>query len=147
MENTENMLVVLGILGWFSIQDIKKKSVSMWQMILAFVVGAVIAVTNKAGGWNTFAGILLGLAAYIAACISKEQIGKGDAVMLMVTGVFLGGRGNLELLFIGLLLAAVYAAWLLIARHTGRRQSFAFIPFMAAAQLIRILLYWAGGIA
>lgn len=140
-----SMLVTLGILGWFSIQDLKRKSLSVLELSIALVAGTIVAVCSRISGVSMLSGILFGAVIYVISCCSREQIGKGDAILFIITGILLGGRGNLELFFIALVLAAVYAAWLLLVRHVGRKKTFAFVPFLAAAQLIRICLQQMGG--
>ena len=140
-----NMVVALGILVWFAIQDVKKKSLATVQLLIVLGICLVMALISKNSIWSMLLGMLLGGVIYVIACCSKEQIGKGDAIVLVSTGMLLGGRGNLELFFIALLLAALYAGWLLIIKHAGRKHSFAFVPFMAVAQLIRLLMHFTGG--
>ena len=52
----------------------------------------------------------------------------------------------MEILFLGLLLAAVYSAWLFAVRRTGGKYRFAFLPFLLAGYLIWLLLDGKGAL-
>ncbi len=140
-----SMIAAMGILFWFSVQDFRKRSFAVQELLIAALLGGIAAVVFRTGLGSAAAGISVGVVLYIAACCSREQIGKGDAILLMITGVILGGQGNLELLLLALLLAAVYAGWLLVVKRAGRRSRFAFVPFLGVAQLFRLVVHLTMG--
>jgi prepilin signal peptidase PulO-like enzyme (type II secretory pathway) len=61
-----------------------------------------------------------------------------------VLGVWLGFPALIEILFLALLLSAVYSAWLIFVKSTGRKYKIAFLPFLAAGYLIWLLLAGEG---
>lgn len=86
-----------------------------------------------------FAGIGTGLFLLAVSAVSKGAVGFGDGLLLCVTGIFLGGMGNLRLLMLGsILCAAVLGAGLAFGRVRWK-QRFPFVPFLFLAQIGRIL--------
>ena len=53
-----------------------------------------------------FAGIGTGLFLLAVSAVSKGAVGFGDGLLLCVTGIFLGGMGDLRLLMLGSILCA-----------------------------------------
>ncbi len=134
------MIMGLVILGWFAVQDIRRQSLVVWQLMAAAILSGILAVCAGTEWKEIVAGMAVGGVIYVIACGSREQIGKGDAILLMITGGLWGIRGNIELLLIALLLASIYAGWLLAVRRAGRKKRFAFVPFLALAQLLQVVM-------
>jgi leader peptidase (prepilin peptidase)/N-methyltransferase len=75
------------------------------------------------------------------ACISVPMIlivlivpggfGWGDIKMMAASGVLLGWKGNVTAFFIGLILGGIYAVYLLLSKKKGRKEHFAFGPFLS----------------
>ena len=78
---------------------------------------------------------MLGVAMMFASWCTRGRIGLGDGILLVVTGVYLGGMGNLELLFTGLLLAACWSLGMVVLGKKKGKEEIAFVPFLLAAYL------------
>ena len=98
---------VLGLLGLCSLEDIKHKKLTII-CILMFGVGGMILhlFTPICSIYSILWGMLLGCAMILVSIITRGSVGMGDGILLVVTGVYLGGSGNLELFMTGLLLSA-----------------------------------------
>ena len=62
--------------------------------------------------------------------LTKGSIGMGDGVLLVVTGVYLGGLGNLELFFTGLLLAACWSLGLLVFKRKRGKETVLLVSYL-----------------
>lgn len=71
--------------------------------------------------------------------LTGEQIGYGDGLIVIVTGLFLSGRENVSLFLIGLFLCAVSTTVLFFTGKITRRTTLPFVPFLAVAFLIQAL--------
>ena len=91
--------------------------------------------------YSILSGILIGLAMMLASLATRGMVGMGDGILLTVTGVYLGGIGNLELLFMGLLLAACWSLVLIVGKKKKGKDQIAFVPFLLASYLT-MLLRW-----
>ncbi|MDO4571954.1 MAG: prepilin peptidase [Clostridia bacterium] len=78
----------------------------------------------------------------LANLVRPTSFGGGDIKLCAAAGFLLGWQSMLAAAFIALLGGGGYGAWLLASRRKGRREHFAFGPFLAAGVYIALL---AGG--
>lgn len=76
---------------------------------------------------------------FLAAKFTREQIGFGDALVFLMTGVFLNFIQNLILLAGTLLLAGIVSLGWLVLEKKGRDDSVAMMPFTLAAYVLFVL--------
>lgn len=126
--------VLLGLLGLCSWEDIRKKKLSV-TYILLFGIGGVLLhlFCPVCSIYSILCGTMLGVAMMFASLVTQGKIGIGDGILLVVTGVYLGGAGNLELFFTGLLLAACWSLGMLVLGKKKGKEEIAFVPFLLAA--------------
>lgn len=136
-------IMLLGLLGWCSLEDIKQKKLTVLY-ILMFGVGGVFLhlVAPVCSIYSMLWGMLLGLALILVSMVTRGSVGLGDGILLVVTGVYLGGSRNLELFMIGLLLAALWSLGLMVVKKKKGKEEIAFVPFL----LISYLLMMLGGV-
>ncbi len=71
--------------------------------------------------------------------LMTNGMGWGDVELVFIIGVFLELKLNLLSLFISVILAGLYAIYLLLFKKKDRRQSIAFAPYIAVSAFITIL--------
>lgn len=127
--------ILLLYLGKETGLDLKKKLIStkdfivMWILILifgTFCQGIQVVLTGMIPGM-----FLIGLAK-----ITKESIGYGDGMVLIICGMVLGIRDVILLLFLALLLEMPVALWKLVVEKASGKTEIAFVPFLMAGYLI-----------
>lgn len=116
--------ILLGVLAFFAVEDMRKRKLSVPLLCLAGVAGAGMHIWQKDMPVAAILpGVAVGIILILLGVLTRESIGMGDGAMLIVTGIFLGGAGNVELLLISLLYAAVFSLGILlfcyIRRNTG----------------------------
>ena len=84
-------------------------------------------------------GMLIGIAIWGVAVISKEAIGKGDALLFLATGTFLDIAKNSILLCGTLWLVGSYAMICFIRKKKGKKDKIALAPFVLIAFVVFIL--------
>ncbi len=89
-------------------------------------------------------GCLPGAFLLLVAIGTKEQIGKGDALVVMSLGFSAGLAEIMKILFAAWTGAFVTAVFLLIRRKKNKR--FAFIPFLAVAYYLTLFSGLYGGL-
>lgn len=131
--------VLLGLLSLCSWEDIRKKELTI-PYILLFGIGGVWLhlFFPVCSIYSIIGGTLLGAAMVLASLASKGGIGMGDGILLVVTGVYLGGSRNLKLFFMGLLLAACWSLGLLAFRKKKGNETIAFAPFLLLSYLFML---------
>ena len=121
--------------------DKKKKKVHLLPLLICLPTGIILSfIEGKEDGLFALFGILPGLLFLAMAVLTKEKVGYGDGLVLIVTGVLLGLRGNLMMVFMGLFLAALSSIWLLIRKKAGRNTKIAFVPFLLPSLVLSLLM-------
>ncbi len=132
--------ILMVMLGICSIEDVLEKQVSL--LVVAMFSIVAIGMRVYENNWNTMeiiGGVAVGVFVYILALCTGEKVGKGDAVLLMGTGLYLDFWSNLILLWVASSAAGVYSLLLMLCRKKRKGYRFAFVPFLFGACL---LLYW-----
>ncbi len=129
-------VIVLGLLGICSLEDVRHKRLTI-VYILMFGIGGVILhlFAPVCSIYSILCGMLLGIAMILVSLITRGNVGIGDGMLLLVTGVYLGGYGNLQLLMTGLLLSALWALRLAFKKKKGKDE-IAFAPFLLLAYFV-----------
>jgi leader peptidase (prepilin peptidase)/N-methyltransferase len=124
--------LVLGVLLLIcSVQDIRKKKIHLW----VIVIGGLLAIgclpfCEALSLLNRLGGGMIGLGVILISIASKGKIGIGDGILLCITGIGLGFWANLELFGIALFFAAMLSILLLVFRFADRKKSIPFVPFL-----------------
>lgn len=74
----------------------------------------------------------------VTSRISKNAIGAGDGLIVLITGWFLGAGAATEILFWSLLCSAVFGIVLIMVRKASRKTEIPFIPFLLLGYLVRL---------
>lgn len=121
--------------------DIHRKEISVNRSCIAgmliFIIKAGMGLLKP--GASTVCDILLsvvpGCALLLTAKITRQAIGYGDGILLLVCGIGLGGRAAVTLFLTGLLFMCPISLILLLTRRANRRDELPFAPFLLAAFL------------
>lgn len=125
----------------WTISDIKRRAVRLWQTLLVLGVGILWQWTaGQLITWNVAGGMLIGGLAWGFSCLSAERLGKGDALVLLCMGVYLGFAALLAVLMQALLLASAVAVYLLLIRKKTAQSAIPFVPFLAVGFMFFMLI-------
>ncbi len=139
-EKKMQKIILLALLGWCSLEDVKQKKLTV-MYILMFGVGGIFLhlMAPVCSIYSILWGMLLGLALILVSLVTRGSVGVGDGILLAVTGVYLGGSKNLELFMMGLLLAALWSLGLLVVKKKKGKEEIAFVPFLLISYFLMIL--------
>lgn len=133
-------IVLLGTLTLAAYRDFKEQNVYLYRMLLSAAAGIFLHIWYQSPALpDMLAGAAIGVVLMLIACLTGESVGMGDGLALMVSGIFLGFWGNLELLLMALFFAGAAALFLLIVKKKGRKYRLPFLPFLAVAYLIQLI--------
>lgn len=130
-------ILVTGLLIFFTYLDIRYRQI-LWPAA-AVIAAAGIGLHLGCGVsvldcvWGALPGVIL----LAVSCIGKGTVGKGDGCTLTACGMVLGFTRVFELLLVSLIFAAGWSVLLMI-RKRDAGQTFAFMPFLLAAQICRM---------
>lgn len=131
-------LLFLGIGTYF---DIKDRELPIPFFVFFAVTGMLCnlfwryqSITNAVIGIGT-GGIFL-----LAGWITKEAIGYGDGIGLMVLGLFEGWEGMIPIVITAFLFSGIYGLWRIIGCGQSGSDTMPFYPFLFLALIGVILL-------
>ena len=131
---------VLVFLIWNACTDWKRKEIDLRSVGLFAVLGGALNLCfglpdSTAGTVELILGPALGLLVLTLGFVTAGGIGFGDGLVLCVTGLYLGGAGNLRMFLHGTVLCAVVLGTGCALGKARWKDSFPLIPFLMAAYL------------
>ena len=130
-------IIVLCCLIVMSVEDIRYKEIhSIW----LFVLGSVGIAYMLCFGENVSILVVLrflpGVICLFLAWVTKEQIGYGDAMILLFLGCYLDVEAILNVCMIALTLAGVLSLGLLVTFKKSHKFEIPLVPFVLVAFII-----------
>ncbi len=134
-------VVVMVFLVIGSVSDIRYKRIPIWLVACFGVLAAVLKVVDllQQSGMELLSGVATGVFLIIVSVVTGGQIGIGDGLVFIVLGMYIGSD-NVVLLIIALILCAVTAGVLFVAKRVKRRDRLPFVPFVLCAYVLQQLL-------
>lgn len=141
------MTELLTVAFWLTagVQDVRRRKIS-WKIFAAFGTGAILfQFFIKQEPWGSWiGGIALGGLLLGIGFVTREAIGYGDGLAVMVTGMLLGFWRTAEAVLAAFFLAAVVSAVLLAAKKAGRKYGLPFLPFLGTGGALCLLAERSG---
>lgn len=136
MQQMWNEAVVMSMLALCTAQDMKKRQIRLNFVLVFGILGVFFHMLwRMLSIGNILLGMSVGAALLLLSVLTKGGIGVGDALILIVTGIYLGLEKNLELFLFGLFLCSMWSLGLLVLRKKSRKDSIPFVPFLLAAYM------------
>lgn len=136
MQQMWNEAVVMSMLALCTAQDMKKRQIRLNFVLVFGILGVFFHMLwRMLSIGNILLGMSVGAALLLLSVLTKGGIGVGDALILVVTGIYLGLEKNLELFLFGLFLCSMWSLCLLVLRKKSRKDSIPFVPFLLAAYM------------
>jgi prepilin signal peptidase PulO-like enzyme (type II secretory pathway) len=130
-------IITIYLLVIISITDINEKHIPVEIIMIGGITGGVMHFINpNTKGLKELIALvvfsILGLALYK---ISKEGIGLGDILVLIIITMFLGWEMALTILIFSLVLAGAIGFFLLVFKRVNKKARMPFVPFILVATL------------
>ena len=106
-------------------------------ILLAFGILA-IWIFDGVGLKERFLGLIVISLPMFILLLLFNGFGGGDVKLMAAAGFLVGARGIIVAFFIGAILGALYAVYLLISKKKDRKGQFAFGPFLAVGIMISL---------
>ena len=87
-----------------------------------------------------WAGAVPGAALLLLSFLSRGKVGEGDGICLVICGLFAGLTKTVLIAETALLSAAAAGAFLLLTKQRRPEDRLPFVPFLAAASTLVLLL-------
>lgn len=124
------LIVTVGVLLLAAgITDIRKRQISRrLLMLLMLVCIAAVLFRGSFAIMDAAGGIAIGFCVIGISMISREQIGRGDGIVIAMIGLVLGFRRCLAAVSVASLLMSAAAIVVLLFKKGNRRTQLAFFP-------------------
>ncbi|MCR5775603.1 MAG: prepilin peptidase [Lachnospiraceae bacterium] len=136
-----NILFVFLLTG--AIVDVKCRRLHIGLIAPFGLVGAgfcaVAAVSDKGAVISAAYGIVLGAVFIGLSKISDEKIGMGDALTILVMGLYLGGYNAAFVVLYAMILTSAVSVFMLMFRLGSKKTELPFLPFLLAGYLLHII--------
>jgi Type IV leader peptidase family. len=134
-------VLVLLLLGITGIWDKREKAIPIWLVMFFISLGIAVNIWSP---YFTMGEVLLGgtlgLFLLFISQITSGEIGSGDGYIMMAVGIYLGIWNSLNLLFWGLLFAAIISLCLIKIKKKNWKTTIPFIPFLLCAYVFGLLM-------
>lgn len=129
------MLTVCAIEDWYT-----KKITVLWP-VTGMMIAVVIRLSDGSFfAWEYWIGVLIGMFIFLLAIVSREQIGKGDGLVLVVCGFCLGWKQTLSLVLGAMIMFLIVGVMSIVYRNKSRNTVMAYLPFLWAIFMISLII-------
>lgn len=136
--------VVLVFLSICTVFDIRKKEIPLFLAGMGTMAAVGFTIWRIGNGTIFAAQIILsllpGLFFLLAGWCTKEKVGYGDGILLLITGLMVGFNQCFTGLCIGLFLSAFFGVLLLFLHKVQKNSKIPFVPFLTMGMGVCFIL-------
>ena len=139
--------LIFGI--WIGVQgclDFKFKEIPLWFSFVGACFGVVFSLIENRTWTSVLLACVPGIVSLIFSWITKEVIGYGDGIVLVVMGMYMSISKIVSIGMIAFGLAGIVALILLVVFHKKGKDRIPFIPFLAMACGIEYVIRMGGSL-
>lgn len=136
-----HMYIVQSILLFFAgVADIRRKEIKIAYILGMSVVSiACIYMSEQRAVFDIVGGVSIGLCMIGLSLMTREQIGRGDGMVVAAVGAMLGIRSCVSVVCLASLLMAVVSIIILLLRKGNRNTRLPYIPALFAGYVIHMV--------
>lgn len=129
-------MIVAVILIATGYKDWKTRQISLRMLLLLGVAVVIlrIAVAQDTAA-STLGGVLIGILFLGISKVTRESIGYGDSWIIILLGIYLGGKKLLGVVLGACICASIFSLLTCLRKGWNRKYTIPFVPFLAAAYL------------
>lgn len=133
-------IICLGSLAGLSVTDIYYRKVS-GEILAMGAVGALVyqLCFRQEDLWIVGGGIAVGIFFLFVSRITKEGLGYGDSLAILILGLYMGIWKLLSVLSGAFVLLTVGAIIMLSTKKMSRKYTLPFFPFLTAGYVLYLL--------
>lgn len=126
------LLIYFGIL---SIWDVKHRELPIYFLLAGLLAGLVWGICGGEG-WLLFMGVIPGLLLIFMGFLTKDKVGYGDGIMVIILGLVLGWPDSFVVYMLAQFGILLFAIGLMVVKKVPRDAQIPFAPFLAVGVLI-----------
>ena len=86
-----------------------------------------------------FTGLVPGILFLFLSFVTRQGIGYGDSILILLLGASVGIEAELEILLLAFALSGIWAVALLFRKKGNVQQEFPFVPFLLAGAVLEMI--------
>lgn len=138
---TVSRIMAMIILMGLSVMDYKIRKVPRDVLLLCMVGAVVNQMVTQSVDWKlSIAGGAAGIIFLGISKVTKEAIGYGDSLAILVLGIYLGIWGLIEVLVTSFFILGVLGLIWIVTKRKKKSFAFPFYPFLTMGYLFGICM-------
>lgn len=134
-------IVLLAGLGIMSVEDIRKKGIKRLWLIGLGIVGLIFMIADAEVLCVSFLlRFVPGVVLVLLAWATREQIGMGDALLILVMGWYLNAIELVDVCLLAFFIAGLVALVLLVVIKKSKKFELPMVPFIFAGYVVMLCL-------
>lgn len=117
-----------------SVYDMKSMELPVWLLISGgcggIVIASVLLLGRQMQWWELLWALLPGGISLVLAFVTRQQLGYGDGIVLLILGGSLGMEGVFAVWILGMFLSFVVSLVLLLTQKVSKDSRLPFVPFL-----------------
>lgn len=120
-----------------SVEDIRKKEIRrVWLLVLGVAGVLLMVVGGGLRGVADLAGFIPGMLCLLVAWMTKEQLGWGDAILILVMGCYLDAIALMNVCMIAFVIAGFTALVLIVVVKKSKKYELPLVPFLLTGYVL-----------
>ena len=133
--------------GITTFDDIRTREIRVIELVVFAIIGIILNLVNHTNSLiSVMGGVAVGVCILIISILSHEKVGRGDACIIMVTGIYLGFLNTLLLMWVSFVLAAIGGMLVLSKSDKTMEKELPFVPFLLAGYLLLYAIHILRGV-
>ena len=134
-------IVLLAGLGIMSVEDLRKKGIRRMGLIGLGIVGLIFTIADAEVLCVSFLlRFVPGVVFVLLAWATREQIGMGDALLILVMGWYLNAIELVDVCLLAFFIAGLVALVLLVVIKKSKKFELPMVPFIFAGYVVMLCL-------
>ena len=134
-------IVLLAGLGIMSVEDNRKKGIKRLWLIGLGIVGLIFTIADAEVLCVSFLlRFVPGVVFVLLAWATREQIGMGDALLILVMGWYLNAIELVDVCLLAFFIAGLVALVLLVVIKKSKKFELPMVPFIFAGYVVMLCL-------
>lgn len=135
------LFLIVGMVLDFKNKSIPKEYVYVWSLVA--IAYAIFYLINGKSILGMVIALIPGVVSLFLSFVTKEQIGIGDGIVILLAGFFLNIKDVIGMVFVALIVLTIVTMVFLVTHLVSGKSRIPFIPFLFVGHLVCVL---GGGI-
>ncbi|HEX3076805.1 MAG TPA: prepilin peptidase [Lachnospiraceae bacterium] len=136
MEVLLNIFTILFLMT-LAVIDMKERKIPCVVLSISFLIALLSTVLVKHGiTTEQLCGMTIGFLFILISFVTRGQLGLGDGITVVITGVVIGFWDNLLMVLYALFAAGITAIILIVFKRSNRKERIPFLPFLLLGYIV-----------